>query len=338
MPNTRRDLNLQVVHIALLFILATISFGVIGFIFIEDMTFLDALYMTIITISTVGYGEVKELSSTGKIFTIILIISSLGTFTYTLTKLTSFFIDGHIGTILGLYKKRHEKHMKNHVIIVGFGRNGKQTAIESMAHGHKSIIVENNHNIIMDNMEEFNFIEGNGTEDEVLLSADIKDATALIATLPDDANNLYIVLTARSLNPKLKIISRAASASAEKKLRMAGVDQVVMPEQVGGSHMAKLVSRSDIVEFLDYLSIRGEAPAIIDEIECSDICAAYNNLNLSELNIRKKFGANIVGFKTPTGEYIINPTPDTKLIKNSKLFVLGTPTQIEMMKKYLAKG
>jgi len=162
--------------------------------------------------------------------------------------------------------------MKNHVIVVGYGRNGKQTVSELLAHKNQCLVIDNNHEIVLDNREKgITFYEGDATEDETLMAAGIKDAKALIATLPTDADNLYIVLTARSLNPQLTIISRATSESAERKLRMAGVDRIVMPEKVGGAHMAKLVARSDIVEFLDYLSVRGSAPTTIQEIECKCI-------------------------------------------------------------------
>jgi len=136
--------SFQVILIALVFIFAIIIFGVIGYVIIEDLSIIDALYMTIITISTVGYGEVHALSPSGKIFTIFLIVTSLGTFTYTISILASYFIDGQIGAILGRYKKRHTKHMKDHIIIVGYGRNGKQTAIEAIAHHNKCIIIEIN--------------------------------------------------------------------------------------------------------------------------------------------------------------------------------------------------
>lgn len=226
---------------------------------------------------------------------------------------------------------------KNHVIVVGYGRNGKQTVSELLAHNNSCLVIENNHELVMDNREQnIPFYEGDATDDDILINAGIKDAKALIATLPTDADNVFIVLTARSLNPNLTIISRASSESAKKKLRMAGVDRIIMPEKVGGAHMAKLVARSDIVEFLDYLSVRGSAPTTIQEIECKDMHADFNNRTLYELDIRRKTGANIIGYKDPQGQYILNPTPQTRLLPESKLFVLGTSEQIDKMKEILS--
>ena len=338
MQGSKRKERYTVVYVALLLLIVVLTVGVTGYIIIEDFSPLEALYMTVITVTTVGFGELHDLSADGRVFTIFLIVSSLGTFTYAISKLTSTLIEGQIGNLLGKYGKKTLKAMKNHVIVVGYGRNGKQTISELLAHKNQCLVIDNNHDIVLDNREKgITFYEGDATEDEALMAAGIKDAKALIATLPTDADNLYIVLTARSLNPQLTIISRATSESAERKLRMAGVDRIVMPEKVGGAHMAKLVARSDIVEFLDYLSVRGSAPTTIQEIECTDIHPDYKNKTLYELEIRKKTGANIIGFKNPQGHYIVNPSAETKLQPNSKLFVLGTQEQIEKMKGILSQ-
>jgi voltage-gated potassium channel len=336
MPNRDTE-KTQIILTAGAIISSVLIIGVAGFMSIEDFTFLEALYMTIITVSTVGFGELHDLSDTGRIFTTFLIISSLGAFTYSLSIITRHIFEGQIGNIIGKYKKKQQKKMKNHVIVVGYGRNGKQTVSELLHHKKRVLVIENNHDIILDNSKEsFSFLEGDATEDETLLQAEVNNATTLVSTLPNDAQNLFIVLTARSLNPKLTIISRASSESAEKKLRMAGVDHIVMPEKVGGMHMARLVARSNIVEFLDYLSIRGSSPTIIEEINCEAINENLINKSLYELEIRKKTGANIIGLKTVQGEYIINPSPEAKLKKNVRLYVLGTHEQIKLMKEILS--
>lgn len=311
--------------------------GISGYMMIEGFTFLEAFYMTVITVTTVGFGELHDLTATGRVFTIILIITSLGAFTYSLSIVTRHIFEGQIGNIIGKYKKKQQKKMKNHVIVVGYGRNGKQTVSELLHHKKRVLVIENNHDIILDNSKEsFSFLEGDATEDETLLQAEVNNATTLVSTLPNDAQNLFIVLTARSLNPNLTIISRASSESAEKKLRMAGVDHIVMPEKVGGMHMARLVARSNIVEFLDYLSIRGSSPTIIEEIKCEAINENLISKSLYELEIRRKTGANIIGLKTAQGEYIINPSAEAKLKKNVRLYVLGTHEQIKLMKEILS--
>ena len=171
-----------------------------------------------------------------------------------------------------------------------------------------------------------------------LEKAGIKKARAIISTLPNDADNLFVALTAKSLNQDITIVTRSTSEANEKKLRAAGVKSVVMPEKLGGAHMAKLIARPDIVEFLEHLSITGEDPTNLEEIECKNLPEDFINRTIYEIGVRKKSGANIVGFKTPEGEYIINPTPDTKVIPHSKLFVLGTREQIDSMKSMLSGG
>ena len=226
--------------------------------------------------------------------------------------------------------------MENHVIVVGYGRNGKQVVKEMLTLGLKLVVVDQNHELVINNMGlPVRFIEGDATDDEVLIKAGIKSARSLISTLPNDADNLYVVLTARSLKHDLKIISRASSESSEKKLRMAGVDNVVMPERVGGAHMATLIAQPDIVEFLDHLTIHSDIPTQLTEIMCNELPPDLINKPIKEIGFRRKSGANIIGFKTATGDYIINPTPDTKLLPNSKLFVLGTREQIENMKEMM---
>lgn len=325
----------QKIKYALLLILLVLCIGVIGYIFIENYTFLDALYMTIITVGTVGFSEVRTLSNTGKIFTILLIISSLGIFTYAISIITTTIVEGEFRLYLQGYKTQIAiNKMENHVIVCGYGRNGQKTVEELKEHNQTFIVIEQNKEIVKTENENSTgfFIEGDASTDEVLIKAGITKAKALIATLPIDADNLYICLSARYLNPKLLIISRAANESAEKKLKMAGVDNVVMPEKVGGSHMASLVIKPDVVEFLNNLIIREKEASKLEEIQCSNIPDISFKKTLRDLDIKTISGVNIIGVKTPEGSYIVNPPTDTILTPNSKLFVLGTPLQIEKMK------
>jgi len=320
--------------------LLLIIIGTIGYMLIDNYSFINAFYMTVITVSTVGFGEVQELSDTGKVFTAILILGGLGVLAYFITQISQNLFQNQLSFFYGAYNKRKGKaKMEKHVVVVGYGRNGDQVVNELIGLGNNLIVVDESHEIVINNMgKPIRFIEGDATQDEILIKADIKSAQALITTLPNDADNLFVVLTARSLNPNLKIISRASSDSSEQKLRMAGVDSVVMPERVGGAHMATLVAKPDVVEFLEHLSIHSEQPTQLMEIMCSNVPEDLIHKPIKEIGIRRKSGANIVGFKTVSGEVIINPSPDTRLVPDSKLFVLGTEEQIQHMKGILEGG
>jgi voltage-gated potassium channel len=323
--------------IALILIFTIIVIGVTGYLSIEKYSFIDALFMTIITVTTVGFREVRELSTEGKIFTIFLIVSSISVFAYAISVLSTHFFEERLSFFLkGYNKKSGIKKMKNHVIVCGFGRNGKQAVSELLAYKIPFVVVDSKHDSILSTDEiSFPFIEGDATEDEVLLKAGVKNARALISSLPIDADNLFVALTAKSLNQNINIISRATNDSSEKKLKVAGVSNVVMPEKVGGAHMASLVIMPDLVEFINYISIHGKDSNSLVEIICNNINQRHKNHTLRDLEVRFKTGANIVGYKTQDGEYIINPTPDTVVIEGTKLFVLGTPEQIIKMKEYL---
>ncbi|MFH0864777.1 MAG: potassium channel protein [Bacteroidota bacterium] len=320
----------------LLFLIEII--GTAGYLLIEKYSLLDSLYMTVITVATVGFQELQPLSDTGKVFTMFLIITSMGTFLYAISVITTSIVDGEFRSYFKDFRVNSEiKKMKNHVIVCGYGRNGKMAAAELSSHNHPFVVIEQNRSVITEAEEngKMYFIEGDATRDEVLLKAGIKVARSLITTLPIDADNLFVVLSAKSLNQELKIISRATSDSSERKLKIAGADNVVLPEKVGGAHMAALVLKPDVVELLRHISVYETATVNLEEIYCRDMPEKYRNKTLAEIDIRNKTGANIIGFKTKLGEYIINPLPETQLIADAKLFVLGTPEQICKMKELI---
>jgi voltage-gated potassium channel len=323
---------------AIVLILIIIAIGITGYILLEGYSFLNATYMTVITIGTVGFREVQPLSDSGKIFTIVLIIISLGTFAYSLSVITSYLMDGDIRKFYRDYKtKTRVRKMKNHVILCGYGRNGKQAAARLKDHKLPFVVIDNVHDIVEKySKREITFVEGDATVDETLINAGITSAKALITTLPIDADNMYVVLSAHSLNPMLKIISRATNESAEQKLLIAGADSVVIPESVGGSQMASLVINPDVLHFFNMIFIPGEDSPNLVEFTCKNLNPEFLNHTITDLKIRIKTGANIIGLKTADGKYIINPSPNTRLLPDSKLFVLGTPEQIEHMKLLLS--
>jgi voltage-gated potassium channel len=326
---------------AIILLCIIIVMGVTGYMIIEGDDFLTALYMTIITISTVGFGEIHKLSPTGRVFTIILILSSFGTYAYAISIITKHIVEGQLaGFFAGVGRKNSKaRKMDNHIIICGFGRNGQQAAYELVAHHQPFVIVESNHDEILRHMDkDFIFVEGDATNDDVLEKANIAKARALITTLPNDADNTYVTLTARAMNKDLMIISRATSESSEKKLKVAGANNVIMPERVGGAHMATLVARPDVMEFLENLSVQGKAPTNLEEIVCSELTRDLSAKNIAQLGIREKSGANIIGLKTPEGEFVLNPSSDYKVTRGTKLFVLATPGQVKKLKQIIREG
>jgi voltage-gated potassium channel len=311
--------------------------GIAGFMLIEGYSLSESIYTTIIILSTVGLGVVHTLSDAGRWFVVGLIIISIGTFAYAISLITSYIMEGELQRYFK-YKKvlKMISKIENHVIVCGFGRNGKQACDQLLAHNQTFVVIENGEKALHDLREQANylFIEGDATRDEILQEAGIEKATALITTLPVDSSNVFVVLTARELNPELKIISRASEDTSERKLRRAGANNVIMPDKIGGTHMAALVTRPDVLELIDHIT--GRINIRLEEIQCNKLKQELKGKSLGELNIRNKTGASIIGYKNASGEYIINPGPDTLMQPDSKFFVLGSVEQIETLLQVLA--
>lgn len=322
------------IYYAFFLLIGIILIGIIGFMVIEEYDFLDAFYMTVITISTVGFSEVQALSDMGRLFTSFLIITSFGTFAFTLTSITKYILGGEYRAYFKDYKmnKKIEK-LENHVIVCGYGRVGTEAVLDLQISDHDYIIIEQKQQILekFRANQEHIFLEGNATSDETLEAARINQAKALITTLPSDADNLFVVLSARSLNPNLNIISRASNKTSVKKLKTAGANNVIMPDSLGGSHMAALVTKPDVIEFLEQITIQGQSDCNLEEITFEYIPDGFKNKTLGALNDSYKTGCTLIGYKTPEGDYIVNPSLDLKIVPNSKLFVLGKVEEIKKL-------
>ncbi len=324
------------IYFALALLVFVTLVGMSGYMYLEGFRVLDAFYMTIITISTAGFQEVHPLSDNGKIFTAFLIITSFGTFAYALTAISKYVVDGEFNNYLKNYRVTSEiEKLQGHVIICGYGRNGKQAAHILKRHNQRFVVIEQKKDVIaaMNQKHASLVLEGDSTRDEILENAGIKRASALITTLPIDADNLFIVLSAKALNPNLTIISRASDDNTDKKLKIAGATNVIMPDKIGGAHMASLVLKPDVMEFVDFITGQGTDNIRLEEISFEKLPAKFQNKSIRELEIRNKSGANIIGYKTASGDYIVNPSPDTPMYLGSKLFVLGTAEQIANLKK-----
>jgi voltage-gated potassium channel len=319
----------------LVLVASIMSIGTIGYMGLSHYSFVDALYMTVITVTTVGFGEIRPFSPEEKVFTIFLILTSITVFGYAVSAFSEYLVSGKL---FDHFKhKKVEKQigkLEGHTIVCGYGRNGKQAILKLRNYNKNFVVIENDKEVInfLDADDILN-VQGDGTTDEVLISAGIKKASNLITALPSDADNLFVVLSARQLNADCTIISRASKESSYSKLKIAGADNVIMPDKLGGNHMASLVTTPDVIEFVDRLTIEGETTANLEEIDVNELPKKYLNKTILDLDLRKQTGCTVIGFKNPDKEYIINPEADSILIKDSHLIVLGRPEQITKLRQ-----
>jgi voltage-gated potassium channel len=269
-----------------------------------------------------------------------MIIFSFGIFAYAVSTLTQYLVDGVFQNYFKINKvKRRIEKVKDHVIICGYGRNGRQAAIEAKEYGFEVLIIEENELIVRQYLEDSKlmYIQGDSTHDDVLMLAKPELARALITTLPNDADNLFVVLSAKEMNPNLKIISRAADDNSNKKLRRAGATNIIMSDKLGGQRMARLIAEPDVVEFLDHILIQQKSDVSITEISFADMGVVFNCKTIRELEVRESSGVNIIGIRLANGEYVLNPSPDMEINSNDKLFVLGNNEQFDKLKAVLSE-
>jgi voltage-gated potassium channel len=321
-------------NIAVILLVVLLFVGVFGFkSMAENYSWIDAVYMTVITITTVGFGEVHPLDEESKIFTVFLILTSVIIVGYAIKVITEYIITRN--SFEELKQKKMQKKIdsfSNHVIICGYGRNGKQAAKKLLAYKRPFVVIENNKETVDKYKSELvAFVFGDANEDEVLIQAGVERADCLISALPSDADNMFVVLSARQINDNIRIISRASQESSYGKLKLAGANNVILPDKIGGDHMASLVVVPDLLEFVDNLSIIGKSNINIEEVPVEKLYDPKQVKTIRELDFRKKTGCNVIGYKDPNGEYLINPEATQKLIPNSKVIVLGRPEQINKL-------
>lgn len=324
------------IYLAIIALISIFLLGMLGYRFIADYTWLDAIYMTTITITTVGFSEVNPLDESAKIFTVFLIVSSVATYLFAVSIFTEYITNGNLFKKLNL-KKVEDKIslLKNHTIVVGYGRNGKQAALKLKKTNRAHLIIDNDASAIQKmETEAVLCIQGDATEDEMLEKAGVKRAHSIILALPSDADNLFISISAKQQNPNILVISRASNESSFRKLKIAGVDNVIMPDKIGGDHMASLVVSPDLVEFVDKLALDGDCETNLRELSIAGNLKKFENKSIMDLDIRKKTGCSVIGLKRSNGNYQINPDPKTKLEPGAKIIVLGNPTQIDNLEKY----
>ncbi len=327
-------------RLALLLFVAEIVGGTVMYILLEGYSVMEGFYMTIITISTVGFTEVEPLSPSGRVFTSIFILLNIGIFAYVLAVFSYYIIEGQIFRNMQENRIRSEiAHLKNHVILCGYGKYGREITDNLLLHNEPLVIIEHSEEKIQEianGDRHLLYVEGDATRDEVLQEAGIDRAKAVICALADDADNLFITLTARQLNPTINIISRAAEARSERKLKLAGASHIIMPEQIGGFYMATLVSKPGAIEFFGFMANEYESDISFEEILYKNLPDQFRGKPIHQLNLRRDTGVNIIGHRQATGKYLVNPGPETVLSAGESFIVLGTVNQIKELRKHIS--
>jgi len=333
MEELRKRLVLSAALIALI-----VSFGTIGYMGIEGWNFIDSLYMTIITLTTVGFKEVNDLSLSGRIFTIVLLIGGVGTVFYTLGIGAKIIVEGELQEVYGrrrLGKKL--KDLRDHYIVCGYGRMGKIVARELKHEKLKFVVMEKNEVLLdSDEKNETLIIQGDATSDDLLKKAGIERAKCLISVLSTDAENLYVVLSARVLKPDLLIVARAGEEGSEQKLLRAGADRVVSPYHIGGLRMAHSVLKPAVVDFIEFATKSGNIDLQIEEITIQE-GSQLVKLSLDECGIGRDLGIIIVAIKQKTGEMKFNPTFRTAIQVGDTLIAVGETSKLAVLEKMAAK-
>ncbi len=315
-----------------LILAGVISYGTLGYTLIEGWSFLESFYMTIITLSTVGFREVRALSATGRVFTITLVIFGVAGAAFTISVLGQFIVEGEIRRILGRRKmEKRLKDMKKHYIVCGYGRVGMQVCKEFCSREIPLVVIEKNPERVEQLVKEgILVIQGDATDDEVLLAAGIQRSKALISTIASESENVFIALSARELNPEIFITARAESKSAEKKLLRAGADRVVSPHEMGGIRMALVTLRPDIVDFMRIVTGDREKGFGIEEIEVKEKSSIADTL-LKDSPIRCELGLLVIGIKKKGKEMIINPSAQIRIEPGDILVVIGETEKLEKL-------
>jgi voltage-gated potassium channel len=314
-------------------LLAILFLGSLGFVWIEGWSFFDGLYMTGITLTTVGFGEVHPLSKVGRAYTLVLLLAGMGVMLYIVTSLARVVVEGEIRQALGKRKLLTRiKKLKGHYIICGFGRIGEIIARQLKEKGIPLVVVENNPDHVS-RLEEsgYSFVVGDATREEVLQEAGIERASGLVAVVHSDADNVYIVLTARSLKPDLYIVARAEERGAEQKLKRAGADKVESPYEIGGRKMAYAILRPTVTTFIELAMAEG-VDLSMEEVTVEPTSPLVG-LALKDSGIRRDLDLIVVAIKRASGEMLYNPAPDTQIQGEDTLVVLGMRQNLEALDK-----
>jgi voltage-gated potassium channel len=321
--------TLTQLRFGLAILLFTIILGTVGYMVLEKWHILDAIYMTIITISTTGFAEVHPLSQPGRLFTIIVIVLGIGSIAYTGGRAAQLVFETQIYRRRKMSKK--VEHLSGHFIVCGYGRMGRFICEELTAAKAEFVVIENNAEKIEKLINRgFMYINGDATSDEVLTTAGIKKAKGLVAVLSSDAENVFATLSSRVLNPDIFLVSRAVEEETESKLVKAGANRVVKPYEIGGTRMAELLLRPGVIEFIDSIAREKNVDLNIEEVIVHPNSSLVNK-TLTELPIRKEMNIIIVSIYKTSGKFIYNPLSSAKIEAGDKLIAIGESSSLQKL-------
>jgi voltage-gated potassium channel len=323
------------VQVAVGLLVGLVLIGALGYMLIEGWNFFDALYMTVISITTTGFAEVHPLSHSGRLFTIVVIVLGVVTIAYTGGRIAQLVLENYL--LRRRRMSRKVSNLKNHYIICGFGRMGKQICLELQANQAPFVVVENDPakvDILRD--LGYLYVEGDATQDEVLARAGIKQAKGLVAVLPTEAENVFTTLSAKVLNPEVFIVSRAVEEETESKLIKAGANRVVKPYEIGGHRMAQVLLRPGVVDFIDIIARETQIDLQLEEVDVHPESLLVG-MTLAESPIRKQLNIIIVAIFTAAGKVIYNPQSRTVIHGHDRLIVIGEEKNIQKLVELAAK-
>ena len=304
--------------------------GIVWYERIEDFTFLEAIYQAVTTLSTVGFDEVQPLDTSGRVFTIVFILVGIGLMFYTATALVETVVAGEVREMLGRRRSgRKVQRMEQHVIVCGFGRVGREIAVDLHDHGVGLVVVDQSHDALVEAEEHgFTVVQGDATEELVLRAAGVERARGLVAAADSDVENTYIALTGRALNPELFIVARAGSSAAEQRMKSAGANRVVSPYQIAGRRMALAIVQPLVLDFVDVLATRGTADdKILAEIVI-DETSGFAGRTISEV-FGSIDGMRLLGLENAEGGMVVGPPGSTDLKLGDRLMVYGEQSALE---------
>jgi voltage-gated potassium channel len=312
-------------------------FGTIGYMLIEGWPLLEALYMTVITITTVGFGEVRTVSEPGRIFTVVLIFTGMGIMAYTLGIVAQIMVEFQVRDLIGRRKLGLKlKNIKDHYILCGYGRIGEVIAHELKAHGSPLLVIDQDPQSKEKlRSHDIPYIIDDATSDDVLMEAGIMRARGLVTVVLSDADNLFITMTARGMNPGLFILSRADQGATEKKLLRAGANKVVMPYQIGGLRMVHTILRPAVTDFFDFAMQDKNIALKMEELKVQEK-SPLNGVHLKDSGIRQDMNVIIVAIRDKAGNMSFNPSSNVAMEAGTTLIALGPIGDLEKLERILS--